>query len=158
MKVPSFEVNHDKLLQGVYISRIDNIGDEKITTFDLRMKIPNTDDILSNGGIHTTEHLMATYLRTLSGDFSDEVLYVGPMGCRTGMYLIVKGIVKPEDIVPVLINLFEYISKFNGEVPATTSIECGNYKDHNLEDAKREAKLYLDVLKNIKEENMVYPK
>lgn len=157
MKVSSFEVNHDKLLRGVYVSRVDSVGSEKVTTFDLRMKLPNVEEVLSNGGIHTIEHLMAVYLRTQSGDFADEVLYVGPMGCRTGMYLILKGLKKPAEIVPVLIDLFTHIEKFEGQVPATTSIECGNYRDHNLEDAKKEAKLYLEVLKNIKEENMVYP-
>ncbi len=155
--VSSFEVDHDRLLRGVYISRIDSVGAEKVTTFDLRMKLPNVEEVLSNGGIHTIEHLMAVYLRTQSGAFAEQVLYVGPMGCRTGMYLILKGLPQPKDIVPILTELFEYISKFDGQVPATTSIECGNYRDHNLEDAKKEAALYLEVLKNIKEENMVYP-
>ncbi len=156
--VSSFEVDHDRLLRGVYISRVDSVGAEKLTTFDLRMKLPNVEEVLSNGGIHTIEHLMAVYLRTQSGAFAEKVLYVGPMGCRTGMYLILKGLHQPNEIVPVLAELFEYISKFEGQVPATTSIECGNYRDHDLEDAKKEAKLYFDVLKNIKEENMVYPK
>ncbi len=87
-KVTSFEVDHDRLLKGVYVSRVDEIGSEKVTTFDLRMKLPNKEEVLSNGGIHTIEHLMAVYLRTQAKDFSDEVLYVGPMGCRTGMNLI----------------------------------------------------------------------
>ncbi len=156
--VSSFEVDHDRLLKGVYTSRIDTIGNETLTTFDLRMKLPNREEVLSNGGIHTIEHIMAVYLRTLAGDFSEKVLYVGPMGCRTGMYLILKGLVEPKDIISILVELFSYIENFEGEVPATTSIECGNYRDHNLADAKKEASLYLDVLKNIKEENMVYPK
>lgn len=155
--VSSFEVDHDRLLKGVYVSRVDSVGQEPITTFDLRMKLPNQDDFLSNGGIHTIEHIMAVYLRTLAGDFSEKVLYVGPMGCRTGMYLILKGAVEPKEIVSVLIDLFSYIEKFEGQVPATTSIECGNYKDHDLVDAKKEAKEYLEVLRNIREENMVYP-
>ncbi len=155
--VSSFEVDHDRLLRGVYISRIDSVGAENVTTFDLRMKLPNVEEVLSNGGIHTIEHLMAVYLRTQSGDFAEKVLYVGPMGCRTGMYLILKGLPQPKDIIPVLTELFDYISKFEGQIPATTSIECGNYRDHNLEDAKKEAALYLEVLKNIKEENMIYP-
>ncbi|MFV0520571.1 MAG: S-ribosylhomocysteine lyase [Lachnospirales bacterium] len=158
MKVSSFEVDHDRLLQGVYVSRIDEVGAEKVTTFDLRMKVPNCEDVLSNGGIHTIEHLMAVYLRTKAGSFSDQVLYVGPMGCRTGMYLILKGLCEPKDIIEILIKLFEHIENFEGAVPATTSIECGNYRDHNLEDAKKEAKAYLEVLRNITEENMVYPK
>ncbi len=157
MKVASFEVDHDRLLKGVYISRVDKVGNERVTTFDLRMKLPNQEEVLSTGGIHTIEHLMATFLRTLAGDFSEDVLYVGPMGCRTGMYLLLKGIYKPKEIVPVLVELFEYIFKFEGEIPATTSIECGNYRDHSLADAKKEAGLYLEVLKNIKEENMNYP-
>lgn len=155
--VSSFEVDHDKMLKGVYVSRIDKVGNENITTFDLRMKLPNKEVVLENGAIHTIEHLMAVYLRTLSGDFSDEVLYVGPMGCRTGMYLILKGLPTPESIVPTLIELFSFIENFEGEVPATTSKECGNYRDHDLNGAKKEASLYLEVLKNIKEENMVYP-
>ncbi len=157
MKVSSFEVDHDRLLKGVYISRIDSVGVEKLTTFDLRMKLPNREEVLSNGGIHTIEHLMAVFLRTKAGDFSEDVLYVGPMGCRTGMYLILKGLYKPKEIVPVLIELFEYIVNFEGQIPATTSIECGNYRDHNLDDAKKEADLYLEVLRNIKDENMEYP-
>ncbi len=157
MKVSSFEVDHDKLLKGVYVSRIDSVGSEKVTTFDLRMKIPNCGDVLDNGAIHTIEHLMAVFLRTQAGDFSEQVLYVGPMGCRTGMYLILKGEVKPKDIIEVLVRLFEHISNFEGPVPATTSIECGNYRDHDLDGAKKEAKEYLELLKNIKEENMVYP-
>ncbi len=105
-KVSSFEVDHDRVLKGVYVSRIDEVGVEKVTTFDLRMKLPNVEDVLSNGGIHTIEHIMAVYLRTLAGDFSNDVLYVGPMGCRTGMYLILKGLKEPKEIVPVLTNLF----------------------------------------------------
>ncbi len=157
MQVSSFEVDHDRLLRGVYISRIDSIGVEKLTTFDLRMKLPNQEEVLSNGGIHTIEHLMAIYLRTLAGDFSEDVLYVGPMGCRTGMYLILKGLYKPKEIVPLLIEIFEYIAKFEGDIPATTSIECGNYRDHNLLDAKKEAELYLEVLRNVTDANMEYP-
>ncbi len=155
--VSSFEVDHDRLLRGVYVSRIDSVGAEKLTTFDLRMKLPNVEEVLSNGGIHTIEHIMAVYLRTQAGAFSDEVVYVGPMGCRTGMYLILKGLKTPQEIVPILIDVFKYIKNFEGAVPATTSIECGNYRDHNLEDAKKEAGLYLEVLENIKEENMKYP-
>lgn len=157
MKVSSFEVDHNRLLRGVYVSRIDEIGAEKVTTFDLRMKLPNVEEVLSNGGIHTIEHLMAVYLRTDAGDFADQVLYVGPMGCRTGMYLLLKGLYEPKEIVPILIEVFEHIVNFQGKVPATEPIECGNCRDHSLEDAQKEAKLYLEVLKNIKEENMIYP-
>lgn len=155
--VSSFEVDHDKMVKGVYVSRLDTIGNETLTTFDVRMKVPNREEVLDNGAIHTIEHLMAVYLRTLSGDFADSVLYVGPMGCRTGMYLIVKGNVASKDIVPKLIDVFSFIENFEGDVPATTSKECGNYRDHNLELAKKEASIYVDVLKNVTEENLVYP-
>lgn len=157
MKVASFEVDHDKMLTGVYVSRVDEVGTEPITTFDLRMKLPNKEEVLGNGSIHTIEHLMAVYLRTLSGDFADSVIYVGPMGCRTGMYLILKGLPTPKEILPTLIDLFSYIEKFEGEVPATTSKECGNYRDHDLAGAKKEAGLYLEILKNATDENLVYP-
>ncbi len=159
MKVSSFTVDHDRLLRGVYVSRIDSVGTEKVTTFDVRMKLPNADNYLPVPAIHTIEHIMAVYLRTVvSADFSDKVLYVGPMGCRTGMYLLLKGEHTSKEIVSVLVDLFKYIKDFDGEVPATTSIECGNYKEHDLEGAKKEAREYLEVLENIKEENLNYPK
>lgn len=155
--VASFEVDHDKMLKGVYVSRVDKVGEESLTTFDLRMKLPNNETVLENGSIHTIEHLMAVWLRTQSGDFANSVVYVGPMGCRTGMYLILKGLPTPKEIVPVLVDLFSYIESFEGDVPATTSKECGNYRDHDLDGAKKEASLYLELLRNIKDENMVYP-
>ena len=158
MKVPSFTVNHDKMLRGVYVSRVDQIGNEYVTTFDIRMKVPNREPVLGNPEIHTLEHLFAVYLRGESGAWAEEIVYIGPMGCRTGMYLIVKGGKRSEEIIEPLKAMFMYVMNFTGAVPATTSPECGNYLDHNLEFAKWEARrFYNEVLKDITAENMVYP-
>lgn len=157
MKVASFTIDHDKLLRGVYVSRKDMIGEHVVTTFDIRMKVPNKEPVMDNPAIHTLEHLMAVYLRS-DEEWSDEVVYVGPMGCRTGIYLILKGDLEPEDIIELLKNTYKSIIDFNDTIPATTSKECGNYLDHNLVFAKYEAeKFYTEVLSSIKRENMVYP-
>jgi len=158
MKVASFLVNHDTMTRGVYVSRRDTIGAEVLTTFDLRMKTPNREPVLDNPAIHTLEHLMAVYLRGESGGWAEKVVYVGPMGCRTGMYLIMKGELEPADILPLLRDVFAYAAHFDEPIPATTSIECGNYLDHNLTFAKWEAVKYLDeVLIPITPAQMVYP-
>lgn len=158
MDVVSFTVNHDKMVRGIYISRKDTIGSETITTFDVRMKMPNTEPVLENAAIHTMEHLMAVYLRGNESGWADRTIYIGPMGCRTGMYLVVKGDCTPEEVLPLMQGTFKSIIDFQGPVPATTSIECGNYLDHNLEIAKWESrKFYHEVLLNMKPENMVYP-
>lgn len=158
MEVVSFTVNHDDMLRGVYVSRLDKVGDSTITTFDVRMKVPNIEPVLGNAEIHTMEHLMAVYLRS-NKEWADNIIYIGPMGCRTGMYLIVKGDIKPLDVLPLLQNTFSFIINFDSDIPATTSRECGNYLEHNLAFAKWEAKKYYEeVLTKMKEENMVYPK
>lgn len=157
MDVVSFTINHDKLLPGVYVSRVDNVGDEVLTTFDVRMKHSNKEPVLGNPEIHTMEHLMAIYMRSENSGWADKVIYVGPMGCRTGMYLIVKGEVSPAEILPLLVNTFKFIKDFDSEIPATKSRECGNYLDHNLAFAKYEAKEYLEVLQNITKDKMEYP-
>lgn len=157
MKVASFTINHDKMLRGVYISRKDNVGEEIVTTFDIRIKVPNKEPVIDNPAIHTLEHLMAVYLRG-NEEWADKVIYVGPMGCRTGMYLILKGDLQSEDIIELLKGTFKFIMDFDDEIPATTSKECGNYLDHNLVFAKYEAeKYYNEILLNIKKENMIYP-
>lgn len=157
MKVASFTIDHDRLLRGVYVSRKDMVGEETLTTFDIRLKLPNKEPVLDNPAIHTLEHLLAVYLRG-NEEWSDKVIYVGPMGCRTGMYLILKGDLESEDIIELLKDTFKFVMDFDDEIPATTSIECGNYLDHNLVFAKYEAeKFYNEVLLNIKQENMVYP-
>lgn len=157
MKVASFTIDHDRLLRGVYVSRKDSAGDETLTTFDIRIKLPNKEPVMDTSAIHTLEHLMAVYLRG-NEKWEDKVIYVGPMGCRTGMYLILKGDYESRDIIELMKDTFRYVMEFDGEVPAASSKECGNYLDHNLVFAKWEAaKFYNEVLIDIKQENMVYP-
>lgn len=157
MEVASFTIDHDRMLRGVYVSRKDMVGGETVTTFDIRLKVPNKEPVIDNPAIHTLEHLLAVYLRG-NEEWADKVIYVGPMGCRTGMYLILKGDLESEDIIELLKSTFKFVMDFEGEIPATTSKECGNYLDHNLVFAKYEAeKYYNEVLLNIKQENMVYP-
>lgn len=157
MKVASFTIDHDKLLRGIYVSRKDNIGSEVVTTFDVRFKRPNIEPCMDIAAIHTLEHLMAVYLRE-DKEWADSIIYVGPMGCRTGMYIIFKGDLEPENVLEPITNSVKYVMNFEGKIPATTSKECGNYLDHNLAFAKWECeKFYNEVLKNIKKENMVYP-
>lgn len=149
MNVPSFKVNHDTLKRGVYVSRIDTVGNSYLTTFDIRIKVPNKEPVLGNPEIHTLEHLLATYLRSDESKWSNEVIYIGPMGCRTGMYLILKGKLNVEDILDLLKNALLYIINFDKEIPANTSKECGNYLDHNLTFAKYEAKKFYEEVLNI---------
>lgn len=157
MKVASFTIDHDRLLRGIYVSRKDKVGSETVTTFDVRFKRPNTEPCMDIAAIHTLEHLMAVYLRE-DKKWADSIIYVGPMGCRTGMYIIFKGDLEPCDVVEPITNAVKYVMEFEGQIPATTSKECGNYLDHNLTFAKWEcSKFYNEVLKDIKEENMVYP-
>ncbi len=155
MKVASFTIDHDRLLKGIYVSRKDHIGKETVTTFDVRIKRPNIEPPVEMAAMHTLEHLIAVYLR--ESKWSEEIVYVGPMGCRTGMYIIFKGDLKPADVLEPIRKAFEYVVDFQGKVPATTSKECGNYLDHNLTFAKYESKIYLETLNNMKKENMVYP-
>jgi len=157
MNVASFNINHNKLLRGIYVSRKDSVGGEIITTFDIRIKRPNIEPPIETSAIHTIEHIMAVYMRG-NEQWKDKVIYVGPMGCRTGMYVILKGDLESSDIKDFIKDTFEYIADYEGEVPAAVSKECGNYLDHNLTLAKYEAKKYIDeVIKNIGVENMIYP-
>jgi S-ribosylhomocysteine lyase len=159
MEVASFTIDHDRMQRGVYVSRKDQVGEEIVTTFDIRLKTPNAEPVLDNPAIHTLEHLFAVYLRGESGEWIDKVIYVGPMGCRTGMYLILKGDLNSPDILGLLTDMFRFTADFSGEIPATTSKECGNYLDHNLRMAQWEANKFLsEVLFNIQPENMNYPK
>lgn len=156
MKVASFTIDHDRLLRGIYVSRYDRIGNETVTTFDVRIKRPNIEPPVEISAIHTLEHLLAVYLR--DSKWADEIIYVGPMGCRTGMYIIFKGELTSSDVIEPITRAFEYVRDFEGKVPATTSRECGNYLDHNLTFAKYESKKYLDeVLYQLKDENLNYP-
>ena len=159
-KIESFTVNHEKLLRGIYVSRKDydnKTGAVMATTFDVRMKLPNREPVLNTAECHAIEHLGATFLRN-SEKYKNQTVYFGPMGCRTGYYLVFKGDLTSKDMVPVMIELFEFILKFEGQVPGADSFSCGNYLDQNLPMAKYEAnKFYNEVLLNIKEENLIYP-
>lgn len=155
-KIPSFTIDHNQLLPGIYVSRKDNVGNDVVTTFDIRMKAPNREPALHPGALHTIEHLAATYLRN-NEEWQDRIVYWGPMGCLTGNYLLMKGDMKSEDIVKLMIETFEFVANFDGVVPGTEPQDCGNYLLHDLPMARYEAKLYLKVLKNIKPENLNYP-
>lgn len=155
-KIPSFTIDHNRLLPGIYVSRKDNVGNDIVTTFDIRMKAPNREPALHIGALHTIEHLAATYLRN-DEKWADRIVYWGPMGCLTGNYLLMKGDLKSEDIVKLMIDTFEFVANFDGKVPGTEPQDCGNYLLHDLPMARYEAKQYLKVLKNIKPENLNYP-
>lgn len=156
-KITSFTIDHIKLLKGVYVSRKDNFGGNTITTFDIRMTKPNGEPVMNTAEIHTIEHLAATYLRNHK-DFGNKTVYFGPMGCRTGFYLLLAGDYSSKDIVPLLTEMFEFIRDFEGEVPGASAKDCGNYLDMNLPMAKYLAKKYLeDVLYNITDEHLIYP-
>ncbi len=149
-RIASFAVDHNKLTKGMYISRID--GD--VVTYDIRMKKPNGGDYLENASMHTFEHLFATFAR--NSEYKDSVIYVGPMGCRTGFYLLLRNSVSVEKAIELVRNSFKFIKDFNGKIPGTTKIECGNYFEHNLEGAKAVAEDMCEVLKNWTKEDTVY--
>ncbi|MEE0463051.1 S-ribosylhomocysteine lyase [Blautia hydrogenotrophica] len=156
-KIASFTIDHIKLQPGIYVSRKDRVGSQVITTFDIRMTSPNEEPVMNTAELHAMEHLAATYLRN-QPDFKDKVIYWGPMGCRTGNYLLINGDYESKDIVPLMIETFEFIRDFEGEIPGATPKDCGNYLDMNLGMAKYLAKKYLDdVLYQITEERLIYP-
>ena len=156
-KIASFTIDHIKLEPGVYVSRKDHIGSEVITTFDLRMTSPNDEPVMNTAEMHTIEHLAATFLRNHK-DYKDKTIYFGPMGCRTGFYLLLAGDLSSKDIVPLMIEMFEFIRDFQGEVPGASAKDCGNYLLQDLPMARWEARKYLtEVLEVAKEENLVYP-
>ena len=156
-KITSFTIDHLKLLPGVYVSRKDRVGDQVITTFDIRMTRPNYEPVMNTAEVHTIEHLAATWLRN-NEEWKDRVLYFGPMGCRTGFYLLLAGDYESGDIVPLMIEMFEFIRDFHDEVPGASPKDCGNYLDMNLGMANYLAKKYLDeVLYHIDESRLVYP-
>ncbi|MBD8965045.1 MAG: S-ribosylhomocysteine lyase [Coprococcus catus] len=156
-KIASFTIDHLKLVPGVYVSRKDTIGKEVITTFDLRMTSPNDEPVMNTAEVHTIEHLAATFLRN-HPVYGDKTIYFGPMGCRTGFYLLLAGNLTSKEILPLMIEMFEFIRDFNGEVPGASPKDCGNYLDMNLPMANYLAKRYLDnVLYNIDDSRLVYP-
>ena len=156
-KIASFTIDHLKLVPGVYVSRKDTIVKEVITTFDLRMTSPNDEPVMNTAEVHTIEHLAATFLRN-HPVYGDKTIYFGPMGCRTGFYLLLAGDLTSKEIVPLMIEMFEFIRDFKDEVPGASSKDCGNYLDMNLPMANYLAKRYLDnVLYNIDDSRLVYP-
>lgn len=156
-KIPSFTIDHNRLLRGIYVSRKDKVGGDTVTTFDIRMKEPNREPALHPGALHTIEHLAATYLRNDS-EWKDSIVYWGPMGCLTGNYLLMKGDLQPADIVELMKRTFRFVAEFEGDVPGAAPQDCGNWLLHDLPMARWEARKYLEeVLKNIREENMNYP-
>jgi len=157
MDVISFTIDHRTLKRGVYVSRRDFVGGHCVTTFDIRIKEPNREPVIDMPALHTLEHLMAVYLRSAQSGFADELIYVGPMGCRTGMYMVVKGDLTSFDVLPVLKSTFEYIADFKGEIPAARPEQCGNYLEHNAAMAAYESRIFLDeILDKFGEENAVY--
>lgn len=155
--IASFTINHLTLLPGIYVSRKDKVGEETITTFDIRMTRPNFEPVMNTAELHTIEHLAATFLRNHK-DYGSKVVYFGPMGCRTGCYLLLAGDYESKDIVPLMKELFAYIRDFKDEVPGAAAIACGNYLDMNLPMANYLANKFLcEVLENISEERLIYP-
>ena len=156
-RIASFQVDHIRLNRGIYVSRIDEINGNYLTSFDIRMKLPNREPVINIAELHTMEHLGATFLRNHSV-WKEKIVYFGPMGCRTGFYLILKGKLESKDIVELMKELYKFMAEFKGDIPGATAVECGNYLDQNLPMANYEAKKYLEeTLENLGEENLNYP-
>ena len=156
-KIPSFTIDHERLLRGIYVSRKDSVGGETVTTFDIRMKEPNREPVLHNGAIHTIEHLAATYLRN-DEEWKDSIIYWGPMGCLTGNYLVMKGDLSPRDITDLMRRTFRFIAGYEGDIPGASPRDCGNWLMQDLPMARYEARKFLDeVLDCITEKNTGYP-
>ena len=156
-KIASFTVDHIKLLPGLYFSRKDKVGAETVTTFDLRLTKPNEEPVLNTAEVHTIEHLAATYLRN-EPQWKEKVLYFGPMGCRTGFYLVLFGAYEPTDVADLVLRLFEFARDFEGEIPGAKPEECGNYHDSDLAQAKWWARRYVaDTLSVLDDVHTHYP-
>ena len=156
-KITSFTIDHLKLVPGLYVSRKDCAGEQVITTFDIRMTNPNEEPVMNTAEVHTIEHLGATFLRN-HRDYASKTLYFGPMGCRTGFYLILAGELTSKEIVPLICEMFRFIADFNDEVPGAAARDCGNYLDMNLGMANYLANRYLEnTLYHIDEKHLVYP-
>ncbi len=156
-KITSFTIDHIKLAPGVYVSRIDYVEGRPVTTFDLRMTNPNEEPVMNTAEVHTIEHLAATFLRN-HAEYGDKTIYFGPMGCRTGFYLLLAGEYESKDIIPLMKEMFTFIRDFKDEVPGASPKDCGNYLDMNLPMANYLADRYLkNVLNEITEEQLIYP-
>ena len=157
-KITSFTINHLKLLPGVYVSRKDKVGNTMITTFDLRMTRPNCEPVMNTAEVHTLEHLGATFLRNHE-TFGNKTIYFGPMGCRTGFYLLLAGDYESRDILPLLKEMFMFMAEYEDEIPGASARDCGNYLDMNLPMARYLAVQFkTEVLDQISDERLVYPK
>lgn len=155
-KITSFTIDHIKLQPGLYVSRKDKVGAETVTTFDLRLTNPNEEPVMNTAEIHTMEHLAATYLRN-EPDWKDRVIYFGPMGCRTGFYILLAGDYESAEIVPLVKACFRFIAEYQGEIPGASAKDCGNYLDMNLPMANYWGKKYAALLENIDREHLIYP-
>ncbi len=155
-KIASFTIDHIKLQPGVYVSRKDRIGAETVTTFDLRVTSPNDEPVMNTAEIHAMEHLAATYLRN-EEMWGNRVVYFGPMGCRTGFYLLVAGDLTSREILPLVRDCFRFMADFEGEIPGASPRDCGNYLDMNLGMAKYWAERYCKLLENMPADRLVYP-
>ena len=156
-KIASFTIDHIRLQPGIYVSRKDKVGAETVTTFDLRITSPNEEPVMNTAEVHTIEHLGATFLRN-HPDYKDRTIYFGPMGCRTGFYLLLAGDYASRDIVPLIQQMFEFIRNYRGEVPGASPMDCGNYLDMNLGMANYLANRYLtNTLYDIDEAHLIYP-
>ena len=155
-KITSFTIDHIKLQPGLYVSRKDKVGDQTVTTFDLRVTKPNEEPVINTAEMHTIEHLAATFLRN-EPQWKEKVLYFGPMGCRTGFYLLLTGDYTSAEVVPLVLDCFRFIRDYEGEVPGASAKDCGNYLDMNLPMAKYWGARYAALLENIDESRLVYP-
>lgn len=148
-RIASFEVDHTVLEKGMYTSRVD--GD--VTTYDIRTRKPNTDEVMDNASIHTVEHLFATFVR--NSPLADKIIYFGPMGCRTGFYFLVRDM-NPADAISLTRQAFRFIADFDGDIPGVSAVECGNYRDHSLSGAKKEAEMFIPVIEKVTVESLEY--
>ena len=156
-KITSFTIDHLRLQTGLYVSRVDCAGQEKITTFDIRMTRPNTEPVMDTAAVHAIEHLGATYLRN-EPQWKDRVLYFGPMGCRTGFYLLLAGQYESRDVLPLVDGMFRFIAGYEGEIPGASAKDCGNYLDMNLSMARYHAEKYIrEVLDHPTQDRLSYP-
>ncbi len=155
-KITSFTIDHIKLQPGLYVSRQDKVGNETVTTFDLRLTSPNEEPVMNTAEMHTIEHLAATYLRN-EPQWKEKVLYFGPMGCRTGFYLLLAGTYTSKEVLPLVRDCFRFVAAFSGEVPGASAKDCGNYLDMNLPMANYWGKRYAALLENIDDSSLVYP-
>ncbi len=155
-KITSFTIDHIKLQPGLYVSRKDRAGNAAVTTFDLRLTKPNDEPVMNTAEVHTIEHLAATYLRN-DPQWKDKVLYFGPMGCRTGFYLLLVGDYTSRDVLPLVRSCFQFVRDFRGEVPGASAKDCGNYLDMNLPMANYWGAKYASVLEAIDDTRLVYP-